>query len=504
VRLSVAVTTLAAAATVAGTAAADGGYYGGALGARAAGRAGAFTARADDPTAVHYNPAGLATLGGTMIMVGNRVSYNGSSYTRAPTLDWGAVPPDGTPSTVTFSKVSNQTPWQAAEPLILAASNLGLRDFGFGAGVFASPGASRVNFPSPANISDPPGSAGQRYMMLGREAIILNYTAAAAWKFRDLFGIGVALQAISVPRLDYSLMVDGTTMQQNVNPVRSPLDMVASTSGSDWFTFNAIVGAWFRPVPSLQFGAAGQVVPNSITTNSTLKVTPLDQPDPDMPTNVVVLTRDDLPANDVTVVLPLPLSARVGARYRGLAGMREVFDVELDVEYETWSRVNEFTVATRGLNASYMGSDNPLGDIRVPKAWRDTIAVKLGGDVAVIPDRLALRAGGFYETAVAPSSHANADFAGGKMFGGTIGASYLFGAWEVALGYQFRRQSTVTVSEDAGRVYQQVPATACPPPYTSTLCHPAFTNRPPPVVNAGTYDATFHHLSLAAIYRFGR
>ena len=52
-RLSVAVTTLAAAATLAGTAAADGGYYGGALGARAAGRAGAFTARADDPTAVH-------------------------------------------------------------------------------------------------------------------------------------------------------------------------------------------------------------------------------------------------------------------------------------------------------------------------------------------------------------------------------------------------------------------------------------------------------------------
>jgi long-subunit fatty acid transport protein len=500
VRLSVAVTTLAAAATVAGTAAADGGYYGGALGARAAGRAGAFTARADDPTAVHYNPAGLATIGGTMIMVGNRVSYNGSSYTRAPTLDWGAVPPDGMPPTVAFSKVSNQTPWQAAEPLLLAASNLGLRDFGFAAGFFAAPGASRVNFPSPASISDPPGGAGQRYMMLGREAIILNFTAGAAWKFRDVFGVGAALQAISVPRLDYSLMVDGTAMQQNVNPVQSPLDMVASTSGSDWFTFNAIVGLWVRPVPFLQFGAAGQVVPNSITTNSTLRVTPLD---PSL--GQANLTRGGIPANDVSVVLPLPLSARVGARYRGLAGTREVFDIELDVEYETWSRVNNFTVATRGLDAEILGTDpRPLGDIRVPKAWRDTIAVKLGGDVAVIPERLALRAGAFYETAVAPSSHANVDFAGGQMFGGTIGASYLVGAWELALGYQFRRQATVTVSEADGRVYQQVPATACPPPYTSTLCHPAFLNRPPPVVNGGTYNAEFHHLSLAAIYRFGR
>ena len=410
------------------------------------------------------------------------------------------MPPDGTPPTVAFSKVSNQTPWQAAEPLILAASNLGLRDFGFGAGVFARAGREPGELPVAGKHQRSARGAGQRYMMLGREAIILNYTVGAAWKFRDVFGIGAALQAISVPRLDYSLMVDATAMQQNVNPVQSPLDMVASTSGSDWFTFNAIVGLWVRPVPSLQFGAAGQVVPNSITTNSTLRVTPLD---PSL--GQANLTRGGIAANDVSVVLPLPLSARVGARYRGLAGTREVFDIELDVEYETWSRVNNFTVATRGLDAEILGTDpRPLGDIRVPKAWRDTIAVKLGGDVAVIPDRLALRAGAFYETAVAPSSNANVDFAGGQMFGGTVGASYLFGAWEVALGYQFRRQATVTVSEADGRVYQQVPATACPPPYTSTLCHPAFLNRPPPVVNAGTYNAEFHHLSLAAIYRFGR
>ncbi len=420
---------------------------------------------------MHYNPAGLATIGGTVIMVGNRFSYNGSSYTRAPTLDWGAraTRRHAADGDVQQSEQRDAVAGRrAADPG--GASNLGLRDFGFATGFFAAPGASRVNFPSPASASDPPGGAGQRYMMLGREAIILNFTSAAAWKFRDLFGVGVALQAISVPSLDYSLMVDGSAMQQNVNPVQSPLDMVASTSGSDWFTFNAIVGAWLRPVPSLQFGAAGQVVPNSITTNGKLQVTPLN---PNL--GQVNLTRGGIPANDISVVLPLPLSARVGARYIGLAGTREVFDVELDVEYETWSRVNNFTVETRGLDAEILGTDpRPLGDITVPKTWRDTVAVKLGGDVAVIPDRLALRAGAFYETAVAPSSHANVDFAGGQMFGGTIGASYLFGAWEVALGYQFRRQSTVTVSEDAGRVYQQVPATACPPPYTSTLCHPAF------------------------------
>ena len=95
-RLSVAVTTLAAAATVAGTAAADGGYYGGALGARAAGRAGAFTARADDPTAVALQPGRPRhhrRHGHSWWATASR--YNGYSYTRAPTLDWGNVPPGG-------------------------------------------------------------------------------------------------------------------------------------------------------------------------------------------------------------------------------------------------------------------------------------------------------------------------------------------------------------------------------------------------------------------------
>jgi hypothetical protein len=130
--------------------------------------------------------------------------------------------------------------------------------------------------------------------------------------------------------------------------------------------------------------------------------------------------------------------------------------------------------------------------------------VKLGGDVAVIPDRLALRAGAFYETAVAPSSHANVDFAGGAFFGGTVGASLAFGPWEVAVGYQFRRQATVSGTEANARVYQQVPASACDPPYTDTgSCHPQFLGQPSPAVNAGRYNAAFHHLALALLYRFG-
>src|SRR5438105_1906228 len=96
---------------------AAGGYYSGALGARAAGRSGAFAVRADDPTAVFYNPAGLANLDGTVVMLGNRLSYNSYDFTRATTTDWGREM-NGMAPTVSFPTVHNGKPWQAVEPLI--------------------------------------------------------------------------------------------------------------------------------------------------------------------------------------------------------------------------------------------------------------------------------------------------------------------------------------------------------------------------------------------------
>jgi long-chain fatty acid transport protein len=489
VKRFIALTTLAGAVAVNGTALADGGYYGGALGARAAGRAGAFVARADDPTAVHYNPAGLANIGGTVVMVGNRFSHNGYSYTRAPTLDWGNAS-GGVAPMVTFDQVSNGKPWQALEPLVAVASNLGLPDFGFALAAFAAPGASNLTFPL---------GGGQRYMMLEREAIILNYTASAAWKYRDVFGIGATLEWIAVPKLDYSLVIEGSPFVQDVHPVSGPLDMVAATKGKDWFTFNAILGAWVKPAPFLQIGVAGQVVPTSIETKSTLDVTPVDINTAEQ----VTLSRDGIPANDVSVILPLPLMARAGVRYIGGLGGTRGWDIELDVEYETWSRVNQFTVDTRRLSANFQGADVDLDRIAIAKNWKDTLAVKLGGDVMVVPGTVALRGGAFYETAVADKAYANVDFAGGAMAGGTVGGSYMSGRWEVALAYQLRQQLNVNVTEGEARVYQQAPASGCKAPYTDPVyCHPAYAGTPGPVINAGSYHARFHHLSLALLYRY--
>jgi hypothetical protein len=278
-------------------------------------------------------------------------------------------------------------------------------------------------------------------------------------------------------------------------------DILAQTTGSDPFTFNAIVGAWLRPAPSLQFGLAGQVVPANIVTHSTLTLTAIDK----ALLGDITTYRGVNMANDVTVKLPLPLLVRGGGRYRHLADGRELFDLELDVEYETWSRANAFTVDSSGLVAKALNQTVTIGTITVPKQWKDVLSVKLGGDFNLVPDRWTLRAGVYYETAAAPSAYANVDFPAGPQLGGALGTSILLHRWEVALTYQLRYQLSVTGAEADARVYQQTPSSSCAPPYTDpNTCNANYLGQPSPAVNAGTYAATSHLVSLAVVYRYGR
>lgn len=426
-----------------------------------------------------------------MIQVGNRFSYNALSYTRDPTLDWGNVS-NGVPPYVEFATVNNQKPWQLLDPLIGVASNLGLDGWGFALAAYAPAGVGRQAFPA---------NGGQRYLMVSREAVILNYTASVAWQYRERFGVGVSLQWIHVPRLNYELMIDAYRQNREANPVSSEFDMLATTTGSDPFTFNAILGAWFRPLPFLEFGASGQVIPTQIKTNSRLSIEPYTQAMRDR--GEVTLSRDGAPANDVTLTLPLPITARAGARYVHLRGGREIFDVELNLGYESWSRVKRFTLDSNGLEARFLGQPLDVGVIEIEKQWRDTFSVHLGGDFAALPGLLTLRGGLFYETAVANRQYANVDFVSGQQLGGALGASVFVGRAEVSVAYGFRRQPRFRIGEGDARVFQEVPGNLCQPPYTDVdRCHPEYFGQPSPAVNAGSYSAYTHVASLDLLFRF--
>ncbi|HEU5073863.1 MAG TPA: hypothetical protein VFU02_06815 [Polyangiaceae bacterium] len=480
---------------------ADGGYFAGSKGAHAAGRAGAATVATDDIMAAAINPAGLTRRRGILIQGGNRFSHHASSYERQPTLDWGNTE-DGIPPYVEFSEVHNGAPWQLLDPLLGVAANLGrvtpaASDFTAALTVFAPPGVSKLEFPI---------EQGQRYMMVSREAQIITTAGTFAWQLSDAFSLGVSLHWLYLEKLDYELVIDARTMQ-GANPVTSSTDVLSRVSGSDPFTFNAVIGAWYRAASFLEVGLAGQVIPTSFRTKSTLAIEGVSPEFGD-----ISLTRNGEPARDVSVELPLPLSARAGVRYlHPRAGSnapepgagRPLFDVELDVVYETWSRVERFAMDTRGLSASWRGQSIDIEHIDIEKHWQNTWGVHLGGDFHVVPETLSVRGGVYYESAVAERAYNHVDFAGGRQFGGALGASVYLGPLEVVVAYEQRRQPRVTIHEPDARVYQEVPQNPCVAPYDSDrFCHPEYLGQPAPAVNAGSTRAVSHMVSLEALYEF--
>ena len=82
-----------------------------------------------------------------------------------------------------------------------------------------------------------------------------------------------------------------------------------------------------------------------------------------------------------------------------------------------------------------------------------------------------------------------------------MGASVFIRRLELVIAYQLRVQPGVSVSETNASVYQQVPGSPCLTDVTT--CDPNLQGRPAPVINAGTYSASSHLLSLNVLYRYG-
>ena len=341
------------------------------------------------------NPAGLAEIDGTDRSRSATSSRTTATTTRARRR-WTTGRRDNRAARRSRSpRSATERPGRPRTPL----HRRGLRPRPARLGASRSPPSRRPG----SAASSFPLDGGQRYMMVSREAIILNYAASAAWRFRDCFGVGVTLEWISVPRLDYSLVINA-----NAGPRAPPTRCRASTTswrtttGSDPFTFNAIVGAWFRPRPSLELGLAGQVVPASIVTHSTLSVTPLD------PASwaTCTLTRNGVPAErrdrDAAAAAAGARRAAATGTWRRARALRR----------RAGRRVRDLVARRSASPSTRNGLESPplrrpasvtIGDDHRDRqaVARHAAASSWAATSTLVPDRWTLRAGVYYETAVA-------------------------------------------------------------------------------------------------------
>jgi long-subunit fatty acid transport protein len=476
------------------------GIYSGTKGARVAGRAGAFVAKADDLLAMEYNPAGLAKIDGWVVQLSNRFSYNQIIFDRSPAY-YGSDP-------VEFYRVRNEQPFQGIDPFLSIGSDFGLDDWGFGLSFSTPPGIGRVRFPEGGMLPEDRPEGAQRYMMVSRDAQIVSYSVSAAYKFNDLFGLGVTAQWLHVPRLEYSLVVSPVVNDSSVgkkNAVRGPNDSLSTVSGSDPFIPSLIFGGWVKPTAFLEAGLSLSVPIGNIATSSQMSLERVEAtPEGGIGHSDIPLSRDGVPANDVRVFIPLPMLLRAGLRYIHKRGEDTLWDIEFDVSYQGWSRAKNFTVESNGLVATDQDFEIPVGTVQLAKEWKDSFTLALGGDVVVIPKKLTFRGGLGYESAVSDPAYQHVDFPTGQHLNGALGASVQVGIVELALSYGYRYMLPVSVSEAQGRVYQQVPTPAdlnfCPPPYDAANC--PYPGQPSATVNAGNFQASSHQVSVDGVFRF--
>ena len=456
-------------------------------GTTALGRAGAFTAKADDPSAIYYNPAGLSKLRGWKIMLDSNLTFKRVSFTRAPE------------NGVTYPTVKNKlSPFPG--PMFVVSTDFGLKKWTFALGLYGPSAVGKVEYPDDPDLKYP-AVAPQKFELVSLDTMIAYYTLAAAWKPVDTFSFGISLQWADMWYSRFNLWVNTFTSAHTTNTGTWPdpnYDAVAHIDMKDHFAFTMLFGLMFRPNPALEIGISARPIPVRFHAKGTFNVTYPTKYLHDLEANGGL----SLAKNRLSMDLELPIYVRMGARYIYRKHKREVFDIEFDTVYENWSTTKAFNL-DMDAELEMNGARYPLKSMSIPKDYKDTWSFRLGGDYNVVRNKLWLRAGAFFETGATPRSTTYLDFMSFNRVGVTAGLSWRIWAFDIKLAYEHIFQPTRNIGINETKIHEVMPISPCRAPYTSPDCHPG--GEPPgPAVGGGEYKTSFDIVSAGISFNFDR
>ena len=459
-------------------------------GTAALGRGGAFTALADDLVCLQYNPAGLIKIPGTNVYLGNNMSNFDITYT-AVDLEGNVQNP-----------VSNTAGLFWLAPFIAASSDFGLEDFTFSLGVYGPSAYGKSSF-------DEEGP--QRYMLIGTDIVMVNYTLAAAYRISDRIGVGLSLHWVDLRKARFSMYVNGTWEDPEYSNDSDSRDVLADIEVSDHVNVSATLGFWARPWDFLEVGASfrGPSVSFDATGTSSLDfkgafIQGMYNKGIETGGTDGLVAYDN--NADPTAAIPTrfsfsyPMSGRLGVRYVHRdpdRPERALFDVEADVVWEGWSVMDAYNVDMEG----YMKltdstgrflqkpKEIPFKPVVIPKHLDDTWSVRLGGQVSPL-DWLTLRLGGYHETGSVPTAYTNLDFASFDRYGLGVGFAVRYDLLTFSFSYSHVFQANREVTLEDTEVYKQFPI-------ASSEAEGDIYK-----IGAGTYETSFDVFSMAVNLSF--
>jgi long-subunit fatty acid transport protein len=439
---------VAVASAVPATALAGGFEYQ-AAGVPAAGRAGAYAARADDPLALMYNPAQLSVVAGRQFAAGANIPFYESCFTPA-----GDEP-----------QVCN-----SASPLpgpYLAFAFQPIPRLGIGVGFVAPAGVGAVRYGRPdGTMMAPDGDlvpTPTRHLLVARNTPQFFPTIGAGYEITRWLRIGAAFSS-GVVFTNFSTTLNADVLLPYENDPR--FDLVARASGADKFMPRLTGSVHLTPVQNLEI-MAGFVWTRGIRSDIDVAVASEDA--------LVqgILGGPEFVIEGAQLRTPQPWRATVGIRYAdtirdpssqarlpdGSVNDRmtnERWDIELDVTFERNSRVDAIRVIMpRDEDGSLPRiSGLEVDDVYLPQRWRDQWIVRLGGDYNVLPGLLALRGGLSFESNGVTRGFEQLSFRPGQRVGLHAGLTYRIGhRFDVIMAYTHIFEKSVTNTEETAQLF---------------------------------------------------
>jgi long-chain fatty acid transport protein len=488
------------------------------------GRGGAWVARASDPLAAFYNPAGLAGQPTKLTLQAN-INILKQCFTRVKAAGDGTTGdgPNGTtiPAGGSYPQVCNGA-GPFPDPQIAFTYRATPR-LGLGFAVVAPSAAGDSSWPSTVGGNPAP----QRYLLLSASTLLLTPTIAAGWEPIDRLRIGLGL-IWGVASVDFS----NDSWAANVASAGAGLtgnDVKGEVKGKDLFIPGLTSGVIWSPTDQIDLAGWYKVIGDikakgDITTTYGKTGATSSTKTADGDCNEGAAYAGVCGANKVTTTIPIPMEAKIGFRFhqpRAGAEMahvrdpmaQDIFDLEADL---TWAHDSQFQNIAIAIPPGIPVAGTPgvlPTDASVPHNLKDVYGARFGGDYNVLPDRLALRAGINFETAAESAEYQNIDFAGQQRIGFAGGATYRVHLgrqskaleFSVGLGHTIIASSTYTSNSTSGGGVHGLAGTPCIPGSTqtgSTCSNGSETFRTAWPVNLGTITNAFTQINLGASYRF--
>ena len=383
-------------------------------GAQALGRGAAFVAKADDGTAIYYNPAGLARQRGTRLFAGANLYLHSYEFQRA-----GSFPDDpNDPATPWGQKpypVVNNSGGPFFAPFLAASTDFASLDrLTVAVGVFGPPVVGNRTFP--LGVRGAP--AASRYDFIQSRSTLIYPTASAGYRVTPWLDLGVSAHLV-LAKFDQTTVSYADLGDACKNVEYQPCDS-RGTLVANATSFGATFGALARPIPSV---AVGLTVRTPISLDATGVLTP------ESPKVAAI----QLAPGNATLSTKLPLMIRTGARYIAMDGDFELYDLELDGTFEAWGSAQGDGPR---LQIASLGTFKDINSL-VVHGYQNTFGIRTGGayNLEAFDGIFTIRAGGYFDSSATSFTYTRLDFDTLTKIAGTLGFGYRHGAFGVDMGY---------------------------------------------------------------------